>query len=77
MKKTPTIVTYRHDDITFKEILKRYLKLSPKKKEGIRFTLSRGFIISMKSTVLDLKKSLRRDNLDGVVLFTYEAIEDE
>jgi hypothetical protein len=73
LARRPTIVTYRHHSITFAEILKRYGKLCPASqvRKNLKFTLSRGYLIPMRSTVLDLKKSLRRDSVDGVVLFTF------
>lgn len=72
MKKKPTVVTFRDDSIKFKEILARYLKLTNNKDKNIhfQFTLSKGYRIPMKNTMADLKKSLRKSNLDGVVLFT-------
>lgn len=72
MKKKSTVITFRNDEITFKEIVNRYLKLANIKKLNInyRFTLSKGYRIPMKYTIADLKKTLRKSNLDGVVLFT-------
>jgi hypothetical protein len=71
MCKGPTSITYREDEITFKEILQRYLVRNEKMRDGpgLRFTLSGGHRIPMKSTVSDLKKGLRKANLDGVALF--------
>jgi hypothetical protein len=54
--RKPTIVTYQHDGISFKEILKKYLELCPNfKKVNLNFTLSEGYTIPMRFTVLDLK----------------------
>ncbi len=75
LARRPTVVTYRHPTITFNDILQRYIRLCPaaRARKNLRFTLSRGYIIPMQSTVLDLRKSLRRESVDGLVLFTFEG----
>jgi hypothetical protein len=75
--RKPTVVTYRHPTITFNEVLQRYTRLCPsaRSRKNIRFTLPRGYIIPMRHTVLELRKSLRRESVDGLVLFTFEGFE--
>ena len=66
-----TIITYRKDTVPFKELMVKYRQNNPQdKRENLSFYLSQGFQIPEEQTVKELKKQLRRPNINGVVLFT-------
>lgn len=74
--KKPIRVTFKSTDLktlTIQNIREKYLKLLPAsaKKKNLRFTLSKGFVLKLRSTLAEVKNLLRRQSIDGIVLFTF------